>query len=708
MYLYDFLSDSPRRVTVSINKMLKRSLFLIICLPGLVQAKGLLDVQFSEVPNTQVKIDFIFDDIVFLQGTHIIAEENQLLIDLGIVDNEQILNLVPENTMGISSLKTQFIDSRLQVLITLSEDVEHNLIADNKRYSLTFNKKKIISNNVATETSMINHSTSVAPIVSEKRNSTRNIIDSLDFKLDQAQRGQLIIKMANESVSSLVTENGSRLEIKLQGATISEDNLYTMDVMDFATPVRSFETFREDDGVLVVVSTMKEFQFEHTQIGDEFILTVSNVEKESTRDQEANKAIYTGKKFSLNFQKVAVRTALQIIADFNNFNLVTGDSVTGDITLRLEDVPWDQALDMILKFKGLGKRIEGNILLVAPAEELARREASELKSNQEVEKLVPLYTEFLQINYAKADEIALLLDGGKSKILSERGSVSVDLRTNTLLIQDTAKKLDDVRRLIEILDIAVKQVVIEARIVTVTDNVSEDFGIRWGVTDTLSDGASSGSLDGANSASGGIVPNLDDRLNVNLPLADAAGTIAFQVSKLADGTILDLELSALERENKGEVIARPSITTANQKAAYISQGTEIPFVSAASSGATTVEFKPAELSLRVTPQITPDDRVILDLEITQDTQGETVSTSTGDAVAINTQRIGTQVLVNNGETIVLGGIYQQQLIHGVTKVPVLGDIPLLGWLFRTSSNFTERRELLIFVTPRIVTESQKR
>lgn len=708
MYLYDFLSDSPRRVTVSINKMLKRSLFLIICLPGLVQAKGLLDVQFSEVPNTQVKIDFIFDDIVFLQGTHIIAEENQLLIDLGIVDNEQILNLVPENTMGISSLKTQFIDSRLQVLITLSADVEHDLIADNKRYSLTFNKKKRISNNVATETSMINHSTSAAPIVSEKRNSTKNIIDSLDFKLDQAQRGQLIIKMANESVSSLVTENGSRLEIKLQGATISEDNLYTMDVMDFATPVRSFETFREDDGVLVVVSTMKEFQFEHTQIGDEFILTVSNVEKKSTRDQEANKAIYTGKKFSLNFQKVAVRTALQIIADFNNFNLVTGDSVTGDITLRLEDVPWDQALDMILKFKGLGKRIEGNILLVAPAEELARREASELKSNQEVEKLVPLYTEFLQINYAKADEIALLLDGGKSKILSERGSVSVDVRTNTLLIQDTAKKLDDVRRLIEILDIAVKQVVIEARIVTVTDNVSEDFGIRWGVTDTLSDGASSGSLDGANSASGGIVPNLDDRLNVNLPLADAAGTIAFQVSKLADGTILDLELSALERENKGEVIARPSITTANQKAAYISQGTEIPFVSAASSGATTVEFKPAELSLRVTPQITPDDRVILDLEITQDTQGETVSTSTGDAVAINTQRIGTQVLVNNGETIVLGGIYQQQLIHGVTKVPVLGDIPLLGWLFRTSSNFTERRELLIFVTPRIVTESQKR
>lgn len=684
---------------VSINKILKHGLFLIICLPGIIQAKGLLDVQFSEVPNNEVKIDFIFDEIVLIKGTQIIAENNQLLIDLGTVDNEHLLDLVPDNSMGISSLKTQFIDNRLQVLVTLESDVNHDLIAENKRYSLIFTKKKVSNNKIETKNSLINHA---------KSSIGTNTIDSLDFKLDESQHGQLIIKMANESVSSLVTENGSRLEITLQGATISEDNLFTMDVMDFATPVKNFETFRQEDGVLVVVNTMKAFQFEHKQIGDEFILTVSNAKNESIREQEAKKLVYTGKKFSLNFQKVAVRTALQIIADFNNFNLVTGDSVTGDITLRLEDVPWDQALDMILKFKGLGKRIEGNILLVAPAEELARREASELKSNQEVEKLVPLYTEFIQINYAKAEEISLLLDGGKSKILSDRGSVSVDVRTNTLLIQDTAKKLDDVKRLIEILDIAVKQVVIEARIVTVTDNVSEDFGIRWGVTDTLSDGASSGSLEGANSASGGIVPDLDDRLNVNLPLTDAAGTIAFQVSKLADGTILDLELSALERENKGEVIARPSITTANQKAAYISQGTEIPFVSAASSGATTVEFKPAELSLRVTPQITPDDRVILDLEITQDTQGETVSTSTGDAVAINTQRIGTQVLVNNGETIVLGGIYQQQLIHGVTKVPVLGDIPLLGWLFRSNSNFTERRELLIFVTPRIVTESQKR
>lgn len=417
------------------------------------------------------------------------------------------------------------------------------------------------------------------------------------------------------------------------------------------------------------------------------------------------KSNYVNKNISLNFQKITVRSALQIIADYNDFNLITGDSVTGDITLKLKDVPWEQALDMILKFKGLDKRIEGNILLIAPIEELAKREANELKSNQETEQLLPLHTEFLQINYAKAKEIALLLDDGSSKILSSRGSVSVDIRTNTLLIQDTNKKIENVKKLIAALDVAVKQVLIEARIVTVTDNVSEEFGIKWGITDQINNGVTSGTLEGVSSYSGGITPNLSDKLNVNLPISDAAGTIAFQVSKLANGTILDLELSALERENKGEIIARPSITTANQKTAFISQGTEIPYVSAASSGATTVSFKPAELALKVTPHITPDNRVILDLNISQDTRGDTVKTAVGEAVSINTQRIGTQVLVNNGETIVLGGIYQQQLIYSVTKVPVLGDIPYLGWLFRTEKDYTERRELLIFVTPRIVTES---
>ncbi|MCG7533093.1 type IV pilus secretin PilQ family protein [Psychrobium sp. MM17-31] len=688
---------------MNINQMFRRGLFLLMAMPSLAFAKDLVDVQYSELPTKQIKIDFIFDEQMSSKNVQLVAQDKQIFLDFGSVDNKLELDLVPDNALGVNGIKAMFESGRLQVMLSLTAPVTHQVNAQDKTYSILLDKS------VAMPVAAIN-TPKVTPVKDNPTPivSSFNAVDSLDFKLDQKERGELIVRLKDQSVTSMVTQNGSRIEIKLKGATIGEDNLYTMDVLDFATPVRSFETFREEDGVLVVVQTHKEFEYEHKQIGNDFVLTVFEPVKETFVEKEQKKVVYTGKKFSLNFQKVAVRTALQIIADFNNFNLVTGDSVTGDITLRLEDVPWDQALDMILKFKGLGKRIEGNILLVAPAEELATREATELKSNQEVEKLVPLYTEFLQINYAKAKEIATLLDSGSSKILSGRGSVAVDERTNTLLIQDTAKKLDDIRRLVEILDVAVKQVVIEARIVTVTDNINEEFGIKWGVTDTLSDGATSGSLVGANTASGGIVPALDDRLNVNLPIADSAGTIAFQVSKLADGTILDLELSALERENKGEIIARPSITTANQSPAFIEQGTEIPYVSAASSGATTVTFKPAVLSLKVTPHITPDNRVILDLNITQDTRGDTVKTAIGEAVAINTQRIGTQVLVSNGETIVLGGIYQQQLIYGVSKVPVLGDIPLLGWMFRTSKDFTERRELLIFVTPRIVTEAQER
>ena len=396
-----------------------------------------------------------------------------------------------------------------------------------------------------------------------------------------------------------------------------------------------------------------------------------------------------------------MRTVLQIIADYNGFNLVTSDTVEGNITLRLDGVPWDQALDIILKVKGLDKRMEGNILMVAPSDELAAREARDLQAQQQVEELAPLFSEYVQINYAKAAEFATLIKNEENSILSARGSVSVDERTNTLLIRDTASSIADIKRMVTVLDIPVRQVIIESRMVTVKDNINEELGIRWGVTDTGSDSATSGTLTGANNAGNGVVPNLTDRLNVNLPVTSPAGSIAFQVARLADGTILDLELSAMEKENKGEIIASPRITTANQKEAYIEQGVEIPYQEAASSGATTTQFKKAVLSLTVTPHITPDDRIILDLVVTQDTVSDV---SNGSAPAIDTQRIGTQVLVNNGETIVLGGIYQQQIISSVSKVPVLGDIPYFGWMFRNSSNFNEKKELLIFVTPRIVTE----
>jgi type IV pilus assembly protein PilQ len=359
---------------------------------------------------------------------------------------------------------------------------------------------------------------------------------------------------------------------------------------------------------------------------------------------------------------------------------------------------------MILKIKGLDKRLEGNILLIAPSEELTARETQQLQSQQQVQNLAPLKNASITVNYAKAEVLATILKSSDGGILSNRGTVTVDERTNTLLVRDSQESIDEARRVVEELDIPVKQVLIESRMVTVRDNVDEQLGVRWGFTDNQGDDGVSGSLEGAESIAAGIIPELTDRLNVNLPVSNPAGRIGFQIASLVDGTILDLELSALESENKGEVIASPRITVANQQEAYIEQGTEIPYVQATSSGATSVEFKKAVLSLKVTPHITPDNRIILDLVVTQDTRGETVSTSTGPAVAIDTQEISTQVLVENGETIVLGGIFQQVNTDDVSKVPLMGDLPFLGALFRTTSTVYQKRELLIFVTPKIMTE----
>lgn len=523
-----------------------------------------------------------------------------------------------------------------------------------------------------------------------------NQIDNIDFKRGQQNEAQLSVKLIDSKVAVDVSDKLGKLYIEFHNTEILENFIYKLDVTDFGTLVNGIETFKEGRNARLVVDIEGPFEYKHQQFNDVFSLTMNpKVKEDGYLGEEEN---FSGRAISLNFQDISVRTVLQIIADYNGFNLVASDTVVGNITLRLDGVPWDQALDLILKVKGLDKRMQGNILMVAPSDELAAREARDLQAQQQVQELAPLYSEYLQVNYAKAAEFAALIKNEDNSILSTRGSVSVDERTNTLLLRDTAKSIEDIKRMVLVLDIPVRQVIIESRMVTVKDNINEELGIRWGVTDSDGESSISGTLAAAGSSS---VPNLNDRLNVNLPVANPAGSIAFQVARLADGTILDLELSAMEKENKGEIIASPRITTANQKEAYIEQGVEIPYQEAASSGATSTQFKKAVLSLTVTPHITPDERIILDLVVTQDTVSDL---SNGTAPAIDTQRIGTQVLVNNGETIVLGGIYQQQIISSVSKVPVLGDIPYFGWMFRNSSNFNEKKELLIFVTPRIVTE----
>ncbi|UJX25957.1 type IV pilus secretin PilQ family protein [Pseudoalteromonas sp. CF6-2] len=650
-----------------------------------VAAPLLYDIRYNPLMKGETQLQLVFDEALTfepkVQVYNTPARIEMLFSDVG-VDNG--VRDVAVNQAGIKHVTSTMTSEGLKVTVSLERLKIYKTIAKDNIVSLHVSDNPITSDE--------------ADPLSAKNNYI-NTIQSIDFRRGEKGEGRVLVFLQDTQAAIDVHESGGKIVAEFHHTDILDDLLYQLDVLDFGTVVSSIETFKEGNMSRVVIEPNAAFKFTHQQIENIFTLTV---EKDDSQRAYLDGGIeYQGRPMTLNFQDIPVRAVLQIIAGYNEFNLVTSDSVTGNITLRLEGVPWDQALDVVLKVKGLDKRMDGTILMVAPSEELAAREAKELKAKQQVEDLEPLYSEYIRLNYAKAEEFADLLKTDTNSIISARGSVSVDKRTNTLLIKDTAKSIESVRRMVETLDIPVKQVVIESRMVTVRDNVQEDLGVRWGFSDQQGSDGIAGTLEGAETISNGVIPNLSDRLNVNLPISNPAGSIGMHVAKLANGTLIDLELTALEEENKGEIIASPRITTANQQKARIEQGTEIPYVEAASSGATTVSFKKAVLSLEVTPHITPDNKVILDLVITQDTRGDTVQTPTGPAVAIDTQQIQTQVLVENGQTVVLGGIFQQQIVNSTKKVPLLGDIPYLGVLFRSTSEFNEKRELLIFVTPKI-------
>ncbi|MCF6459007.1 type IV pilus secretin PilQ family protein [Pseudoalteromonas sp. MMG024] len=650
----------------------------------------LYDVRYNPLLDGETEIEFVFDEEIYVEPKiQVFSEPARIELFFDEADFEENLTEVLINKAGVKRVTHAFENDGFKVTVFLDYLKIYQTRVDKNLFYLHVSDNP--TQDVA-ETSAVEDSSSYI-----------NKIQAIDFRRGESGEARVMIFLQENMAAIDVSEKAGKIVAEFHNTDILDDLLYQLDVMDFGTVVSTVETFKDGINSRIVIDTTTGFDYNYQQLDNIFTLTVEK--DESKRSFLGDGKDYQGKPMSLNFQDISIRQVLQIIAQYNNFNLVTSDSVEGNITLRLDGVPWDQALDVVLRMKGLDKRMDGSILMVAPTEELASREARELEVKQKVAELEPLYSEYIQLNYAKAKDFSELLKFEGNSILSSRGSVSVDERTNTLLIKDTAASIESVRRMIENLDIPVKQVKIESRMVTVRDNVQEDLGIRWGFSDQQNSDGVSGTLEGANSIGNGIIPALSDRLNVNLPIANPAGSIGIHVAKLADGTLIDLELSALEQENKAEIIASPSITTANQKEARIEQGTEIPYVQAASSGATTVEFKKAVLSLEVTPQITPDDKIILDLVITQDTRGDTVQTPTGPAVAIDTQEIRTQVLVDNGQTIVLGGIYQQQIVSNTKKVPLLGDIPYLGYLFQSNSEFNEKKELLIFVTPKILNDS---
>jgi len=565
-------------------------------------------------------------------------------------------------------------------------------------------------------------------------------IRGIDFRRGDGGESQVLIDFNQPGVTLTVNERATGLRLDLFGTRLPDPLRQRLDVSDFATPVRMIVPEQRGDNVRVQLDVSGAFKHMAFQTGNRLVVEVGppDVEPERQRDlQMFEEREYEGSRVTLNFQDIAVRSVLQLIADVSNLNIVVSDSVTGSLTLRLSNVPWDQALDIVLETKNLDMRRSGNVIWIAPIREISEREQQVLRARADRQTLEPLRTAMISVSYANANELANLIQTASSEgssesgLLSDRGSVTIDERTNTLLVQDTADRIEEIRQLVSELDRPVRQVLIESRIVIARHDFNHQLGVRFGVSAAREDSrgnviATSGSsvaLDEMNNlslinrrlgtgsslpntlpddAGSGIdTPSLLDRLNVNLPVSNPAGRLGFSI--LAADYLLDLELSALETEGNGEVISTPRVITANQTEAFIQQGVEIPFEEATSAGATSVQFKEAVLELRVIPLITPDNRVQLDLNVKQDTVGEIFQTGRGGSVpSIDTRELLTKVLVENGQTVVLGGIFQEERNFTTSKVPVLGDVPVVGPLFRRRGTDQQKRELLIFVTPSIL------
>ncbi|MFO1503376.1 MAG: type IV pilus secretin PilQ [Steroidobacteraceae bacterium] len=558
---------------------------------------------------------------------------------------------------------------------------------------------------------------------------TGRSIQNLDFRRssDGTATGRLIVKLSDPRTPINLRQQGNQILVDFVGADLPKNLQRSFDVADFATPVSGFNAIHTPAGTQLVLTAAGDFEQLAYQTDDQYVIEVQP--RRAVKAAAEEKPVYTGERMSANFQDIETRTLLNLIAGQSGKNIFVTDSVKGSVTLRVDRVPWDQVLDLVLQLQGLDKRVQDNVIIVGPTEELANREKARLAANKDIQDLAPLRTEYLQINYAKAEDIAALVQsqgaGGKT-LLSNRGSVTIDSRTNTLLIQDTADSIANVRQLVTTLDIPVRQVRIEARIVVVSEDFSRDLGVRLGFTGTETNGANglfatSGTATGVDTILGSALDNVANtgspypvsvptgtaraasRYNVNLPVQNAAGSLAWAI--LGSDYIVDLELSAAQSEGRGEVISQPSIITANQKEAVISQGTEIPYQEASSSGASTITFKPAKLELKVTPLITPDNRLILDISVKKDRVGQVVVTAGGVNVpAIDTSQLTTTVFIGDGQTVVLGGILETERRENEKKVPYLGDIPVLGHLFKTTGKVNNKDELLIFVTPKILRE----
>ena len=556
-------------------------------------------------------------------------------------------------------------------------------------------------------------------------------INNVDFLRGQNGEGRVMIDLSDASAGINIREQGKRILVDFINTEIDSSLERRLNVTNFNTPVLYIDTLKQGKDVRMVIEPKGNWEQSAYQADKRFIIDVRPIIEDPNKLVQGSKPGYAGEKLSLNFQNIDVRSVLQVVADFTGLNIITSDTVSGNLTLRLKDVPWDQALDIIMQSKGLTMRKTGNVIWVAPADEVAAKEKQALEASQQIEDLEPMRTEVFTLRYQKAEDLKNLISDEKQKILSKRGSAVVDTRTNTVFVQDTPRHLENVQSIINKTDIPVKQVMIESRLVIADEGFSKTLGARFGINQlgtggqnrlvtsgTIGNRATEIAADGtvtmgnrmgthmpatlnSNATIFGVSSDGQPDLMSNLPVANAFGNFAFSLFRLPAGFLLNLELSAMETDQRGKVVSSPRVTTANQQKARIEQGTEIPYQAATSSGATSIQFKEATLSLDVTPQITPDDKIIMDLLVKKDRVGAIFA----GVPSIETQRVETQVLVANGETAVLGGIYEQTQRNDVDKVPFFGNLPVLGHLFKRTSRTDEKTELLIFITPRVLDEN---
>ena len=591
-------------------------------------------------------------------------------------------------------------DGRTRVVLNLNQAMTYESSLDGNSLLV-----KLMPSAVTSGTTQVEHFAQARPM--QDTNSIRDI----NFRRGRDGEARINVDLSDSNAGIDIHQQGQNLIVDFVKVNVPEVLRKRLDVTDFGTPVVSMTTIQQGNNVRMTISPRGLWEHNAYQTDNQFVIEVKPVIENPNKLVQGSRGGYQGEKLSLNFQNVEVRRLLQVIGEFTGMNIVVSDSVGGSITLILKDVPWDQALDIILQQKGLDMRKNGNVILIAPREEIATKEKLEFESRAQIDDLEPLRTESFQLNYQKADEIKKLLTDANQRMLSKRGSAVVDARTNILFVQDTPGRLEDVRQLIAKVDLTVSQVMIEARIVEAGDSFAKNIGMRLGYHNMRSGSniAVGGSLadTGFHTGQAADVPNFPiDSNSVNLPATPRSGTagvfsmILFNNSKTA---FLNAEISALEADGRGKVVSSPRVMTANQVEALIEQGVEIPYQQATSSGATSISFRKANLALKVKPQITPDGKITMTLDINKDTPNTQLSTGAG--VAIDTKHVKTEVLVDNGGTVVIGGIYTQTTRDNTQRIPFFGDLPYIGWLFKNREWIDDKTELLVFITPRIVAEN---